>query len=122
MSMMTYDETEMVGFFGVMPVPQDTEEKEFFGSAGFEVIRGPLVLRISFSHTHSPKVMADISHSGGGAPIVAINVNDAAAVRIDPKAQRLVVLAARPGERSRDPQFEERMTVSLNPLKVVVSD
>lgn len=120
--MMTYDETEMVGFFGVMPVPQDTEEKEFFGSAGFEVIQGPLVLRICFSHTHSPKVVADILHSSGGGPVIHVVVNDAAAVRIHAGSQRLVVLAARPGAQSRDPQLEERMTVSLNPLKVVVSD
>ena len=119
---MEYDETALIDFFGVEPVPQDTEESEFFGSSEFEVNRGQLVFRISFSPTHSPKVIVDILHSSGGGPVIHVVVNDAAAVRIHAGPQRLVVLAAKPGAQSRDPQLEERMTVSLNPLKVVVSD
>ena len=118
---MEFDETEMIDFFGVTALAQDPEESEFFGSSEFEVARGQLVLRISFSPTHSPNVIADIFHSSGTAPAVHAVVNDAAAVRIHPKPRRLVVFAARPGGQSSDPQMEERMTVSLDPLTVAVS-
>lgn len=118
---MEFDETEVTDFFGVTPLAQDPEECEFFGSCAFEVVRGQLVLRISFSPTHSPKVIADIFHSSGGVRAVHAVVSDAAAVRIHSKPQRLVVLAARPGGQSSDPQLEERLTVSLDPLSVAVS-
>lgn len=118
---MEFDETELIDFFGVTPLAQDPEESDFFGSSGFEVVRGELVLRISFSPTHSPNVIADIFHSSGAAPAVHAVVNDAAAVRIHSKPQRLVVLAARPGGQSSDSQLEARMTVSLDPLTVAVS-
>ena len=118
---MEFDATAMIDFFGVTPLAQDPEESEFFRSSEFEVVRGQLVLRISFSPTHSPNVIADIFHSSGAAPAVHAVVNDAAAVRIHSKPQRLVVLAARPGGQSSDSQLEERMTVSLDPLTVAVS-
>lgn len=100
-SQMEFDETALIEFFGVEPVPQDPEEREFFGSSEFEVIQGPFVFRISFSATHSPKVIADIRHSSGGGPVIHLVVNDAAAVRIHAGPQRLVVLAARLGAQSR---------------------
>jgi hypothetical protein len=67
---MKYDETELIGFFGVMPEEVAHEEKEFFGSCAFVVRRGNLTLRVSFSSTYSPKMIAELLPSIGGTPIV----------------------------------------------------
>jgi hypothetical protein len=120
MEYMEYDETALIDFFGVMPEETDPEEKEFFGSCAFEVRRGNLILRISFSATHPPKVIAQLLNSAAGAPVVRVDVREAAAVRVEGASQKLVVLAAAQGVRGGAPRLEERMAISLDPLSLVI--
>ena len=47
--MMTYDEPELIEFFGVLPSEQNPEEKEFFGTTIFDYCQGHYHLSISFS-------------------------------------------------------------------------
>ena len=117
---MTFDETDLIGFFEILPLESDPEAKEFFSSSDFEVVRGQLTLRVSFSPTHAPKVIVDLLHSDGGHPILHVEMQDAWAVRVDAKPRRLAVLAKAEGARGADPLLEERVAVFLDPLKVVV--
>jgi len=118
---MQYDETELIGFFGVMPEKADPEEREFFGSCAFEVLRGDLILRVSFSSTHFPKVIAELLPSAGGMPIMYVEVGEAVVARVESSPQRLVVLAASEKGGDKDSQLDEKVTVSLDPLSVTVS-
>jgi hypothetical protein len=120
MEYMEYDETELIDFFGVMPEEGDPEEREFFGSCAFEVRRGNLILRISFSATHPPKVIAELLNSAGDAPVVRVDMREAAAVRVEHASRRLVVLAAAQGAWGSDPRPEERMVISLDPLSLTI--
>ncbi len=119
---MEYDETELIDFFGVVPQEHDPEEKEFFGSCAFEVRRGNLTLRISFSSTHPPKVIAGLLDSAEDTLIVRVKVREAAVVRVEHAPRRLSVLAALEGTCGNDPPLEERLAITLDPLSLVVSD
>jgi len=118
---MRFDETELIEFFGVLPVEQDTEEKEFFGSSEFEVVRGKFILRISFSSAHPPKVIVDLLHADTADPVLHVDIQDALAVRVDANAGGLVVLAKSEKAQASDPDSEERLRICLDPLKVIVS-
>ncbi len=119
---MRFDETELIEFFGTLPIEQRPEEKEFFGSSQFEVVRGRFVLSISFSSTHAPKVIIDLSHSDAADPVLHVDIQEALAIRIDHKARRLVVLGKPINAHGSAPDSEERLTISLDPLKVILSD
>ena len=118
---MEFDRTALTEFFGVLPAGQDPEEEEFFSSCAFEVAQGPLTLRVSFSSTHSPKVIADLLQSCDGKPVMHASVRDAVSARIEDNPRRLVVLAEARGAAASGPQLEERLTVLLDPLQVKVS-
>ena len=118
---MEFSETDLIEFFGVTPVEENSEEKEFFGSSAFEVVQGPLILRVSFS-THAPMVIADLSNSTEGEPIVHAEVREAVAVRIESSPRRLAVLAALPGSQGSDPTLKDRMTISIDPLIIEISE
>jgi hypothetical protein len=119
---MRFDETELTEFFGVLPVEQDPEEKEFFGSSEFEVVRGKFTLSISVSPTHSPKVIIDLLSLDAPDPVLHVEIREAVAVRVDQKERRLVVLARPENARGGDPDLAERLRISLDPLKVTVCD
>lgn len=119
---MEFNETVLIDFFGAAPVEEDSEEKEFFGSSVFQEIQGPLTLNVSFSSTHAPMVIAHLSHSTEDEPIVCAEVREAVAVRIESSPLRLAVLTALQGSQGSDPALEERMAISLDPLKLVISE
>ncbi len=118
---MKFNETELIEFFGVPPLEENPEEKEFFGSSAFEVVRGQVTLRISFS-THSPKVIADLLLLDGDSPIMNVSLYDASKVRVDTTPRRLVVLGRAEGEKGSDPQLVEKLSIHLDPLKVDVTE
>ncbi|MFA5203752.1 MAG: hypothetical protein WC708_05035 [Lentisphaeria bacterium] len=110
-----------MAFFGVPPEKQDAGEKEFFGSSQFEVIRERIVLRLSFS-THRPKVILDLSTSGANEPFMHVLLHDAVSVRVDQVGKRLVVLVKSEKAKGSDPDLEEKMSVCLDPMNVVIYD
>jgi hypothetical protein len=118
---MEYDRTDLTDFFGALPRSQDPEEEEFFGSCAFEVERGPLTLRVSFSSTHSPKVIAELLQSSDGKPSVYVRVREAVSARVEASPRRLVVLAEARDAGGSDHRQEERLTVLLDPLQLRVS-
>jgi hypothetical protein len=118
---MEFNETDLIEFFGVVPIKEEPEEKQFFGSSAFQVTQGPWTLSVSFSATHAPMVIADLSHSAEPEPIVHAELRDATAIRVESSPARLVVLAASHGSRGSDPTLEERMAIYTDPLKIVLA-
>ncbi len=121
MKKMKFDETELIELFRVLPLEQDNEEKEFFSSSAFEVVEGTFTLSLSFSATHAPMVIVDLSESNAG-PILHVDIQDAMAVRVDRILGRLTVLVKSTDAHGSDPDLAERLSITLNPLKVTVSD
>ncbi len=117
---MKFDETDLMKFFGIAPVKENPEEKEFFGSSHFVLVEGELTLNISFS-THAPMVMADLYRSKDEEdPCLCVEIQTAETVRIDEDLHRLTVLDKSEREEGSDPELKEVMSISLNPLKIFV--
>ena len=117
---MQFDEAELRVFFGVPAIPTGAEEREFFSPSEFEVVRGEFILRISFSATHSPKVVAEIVIRGSKYSLLKVQLQDAVSVRVENNPPRLLVLDTEETKATADPRLVERLVVSLEPLNLAI--
>jgi hypothetical protein len=118
---MDIDETQLTQFFGVPPLAEPPEEKEFFGSSTYEMVRDGMKLVVSFSSHHEDMLLRVLPETGGD-PIIEVAITAISEVRIDSARRRLSVVGIARGEAGADPQVEERVTITLDPLRVTVRD
>lgn len=118
---MDIDETELIQFFGVLPVEEDAEEKEFFGSSTFRVREGTKTWTVHFG-AHHGDVGVVLEMEGHGAPVLRATLTDITAVRVDEDAEILRIMGQARGATGTDPEVTERATITLAPLTVVTRD
>lgn len=75
------DKTELIEFFGVLPVVQDEQEQEFFGSTCFEVSQGDFLLTVSFS-SHWRDMLLELRSTGADKPLLRMHCGEISKVEI----------------------------------------
>ena len=118
---MEVDETQLIEFFGVLPVHEDPEEKEFFGSSMFEITQHGLKLSVSFS-SHYKDMSLHLLFEGSQESFVEATVKCLSGIRIQSDPKILSVIGKTRGASGNDPDSVTRVMISLDPLRVVISD
>jgi len=118
---MKVDEAELIEFFGVVPVPEDPEEKEFFGSSLFEVTDRDLKLSVSFSSHHEDLSLFILS-AGQGEPILRAKLDQISEIRVSGNPSVLEVVGRARGATGGDPQIKQRLCIALDPMRVTIED
>ncbi len=113
--------TELIEFFGVAPIAEDPEEKEFFGSSLFEVTDRDLKLSVSFG-SHHDDVSLSILSAGQDEPVLRAKIEEISEVRVSGNPSVLEVVGQARGSRGSDPEIKQRLTIALTPLRVTVED
>jgi hypothetical protein len=118
---MRIDETELTEFFGVLPKHEEPEEKEFFGSSTFEVSRADLDLSVSFSSHHNDMILLLVSRKTH-EEILHVNIHGIMELRIRDNPKRLLVMTKVRGAGGSDPDLAEKVTITVDPIRVVIND
>ena len=117
---MNINETELIEFFGVLPEPLPREEKDFFGSSTFAIMKDNLRLVISFS-THHPQIMLELSDINRSVIITTIRLESVSEIRISRDLARLAVFCHAKNDTGSDLLQAERLSICLTPLNITVS-
>ena len=118
---MEVDETQLIEFFGVLPVHEDPEEKEFFGSSMFEITQHDLKLSVSFS-SYYEDIILHLRFEGSQESVVEATVKHLSGIRIQNDPKILSVVGKTRGASGSDPDSVTRVMITLDPLRVVISD
>jgi hypothetical protein len=118
---MKIDEIQLAEFFSVPPKKEEPEEKEFFGSSMFEVSHGDFDLSVSFSSNHDDMILLLMSKKTQ-EEILHVNVKGIMELRVRDNPKRLLVMTKAESATGSDPDLTEKVTITLNPLKVAIND
>ena len=118
---MEVDETQLIEFFGVLPVSEDPEEKEFFGSTMFKITQHDLKLSVSFSSYYEDMIL-HLLFKGSQEPFLEATVKCLSGIRIQNDPKILSVVGKTRCASGSDPDSVTRVTITLDPLRVVISD
>ncbi|MHC4546099.1 MAG: hypothetical protein ACYTDW_19320 [Planctomycetota bacterium] len=118
---MEVDETQLIEFFGVLPVHEDPEEKEFFGSSMFEITQRDLKLSVSFS-SHYEDMSLRLLFEGSQESFMEATIKCLSGIRVQSDPKVLSVVGKTRGASGSDPDSVVRVMITLDPLRVVISD
>jgi hypothetical protein len=118
--MIDIDESELIGFFGVLSTPQPREEQEFFGTTIFDVHQGDLHLSLSVSKYHADLVIY-LHHKPANQRLLSLHLPGLQQVRVErlpDSASELrcrAVAYARTSTSERDVAIAHEVTIRLDP-------
>ncbi len=111
---MRIDEYELIEFFGVLPSPQPTEEKDFFGTTLFSVERGEWKLSMSFVE-YEDLIVATLTRSGEAITEVRISGVTTVRIRRDKANTEPVMVIAAVEDGRDEPEMVAEIRVTPSP-------